>query len=542
MYMRYSSAEDMGSKVFADFEERDKIRMIRKRMQEFFSLQELEKSGVVSQMYPVHHYAQKDAFEKANWSKLSVCSWLSWPGGEDIDDVRGYFGEEVAFFFHWVNFYTRWMMVPGLIGFPLFFRRFLLPLDQQRYCQIGFCLMMIMWAALFTSKYTERSNIKILQWGMQNYDQVASVRKEFDKGYRGTKKELVQNSTHWILAVVFMVETVLAVAAINRFRIAAAELEEGDMLMGLPGPLAVKAGKYMITANIKFVDICWAKMSPLLTGKENWRTDQQMKNAMVTKLFMVKFVVYYYPFYYIAFLKEHIEGCEEGGPRGCLPMLVENLVIFFVTHTCTSAANLVVPMVLTRMKIRSEIKGALDKDKNAKYTYLQQQAKCPAYVGDTQDFMELVLAMGFVMMFSVALPVMASLSLVTNLIEMKFLAYRMMNVQQRSEPRGQEGIGAWSGIIKTVSYVAVIANAGMAVFVMHPIKDLPLPQKLSVFILVEHIAFFSMFLIQGAIPLKGTIQTIIEERNGDLMDEVTGDANSKVKVQDFPPPELKAQK
>lgn len=146
------------------------------------------------------------------------------------------------------------------------------------------------------------------------------------------------------------------------------------------------------------------------------------------------------------------------------------------------------------------------------------------------------------MMFSVALPVMASLSLVTNLIEMKFLAYRMMNVQQRSEPRGQEGIGAWSGIIKTVSYVAVIANAGMAVFVMHPIKDLPLPQKLSVFILVEHIAFFSMFLIQGAIPLKGTIQTIIEERNGDLMDEVTGDANSKVKVQDFPPPELKAQK
>merc|ERR1712166_445251 len=398
--------------------------------------------------------------------------------------------------------------------------------------------MMIMWSALFTSKYTQRSNLKVLQWGMQNYDQVASIRKEFDPTYRFTKKETVQNSIHWILAIVFMIETVAAVAAINSFRVQAASLEEGETLMGLPGPLCITVGKYMITANIKFVDIAWAKMSPFLTGKENWRTDQQMKNAMVQKLFLVKFVLYYYPFYYIAFVMDHVEGCAEGGKRGCLPMLVENLVIFFITHTCTAFANLVVPSVMTYMKVRSEIKAAKDP---SKYTYLQQQSKCPPYVGDTQDFMELVLSLGFVMMFSVALPVMASLSLVTNLIEMKFLAYRMMNVQQRSEPRGQEGIGAWAGIIKTVSYVAVMANAGMAVFVMHPIKDLILWKKLSVFVVVEHIAFFSMAVIQGSIPDQSAEQSVIEERNGDLMDEVTGDADSKVEVKTTDLPKLGAK-
>jgi len=392
---------------------------------------------------------------------------------------------------------------------------------------------------LFTSKYTERSNLKILSWGMQNYDQVASVRKEFNAKKRGSKLETLQNSTHWILAVIFMVETVAAVAAINQFRGAAAALEEDELIMGLPAPMAVKAGKYMITANIKMVDFLWAKMSPLLTGKENWRTDQQLKNAMVTKLFMVKFVVYYYPFYYIAFLKEHIEGCEEGGPRGCLPMLVENLCIFFGTHVCTTAANLVVPMVLTRIKIKKEVMDAVKNNPSAPtYTYLQQQAKCPPYVGDTQDFMELVLALGFVMMFSVALPVMATLSLVTNLMEMKFLAYRMMNVQQRAEPRGQEGIGAWAGIIKTVSYVAVIANAGMAVFVMHPIKDKKLEAKLAIFILIEHIAFGVIFIIQSAMPLKGTIQVVIEERNDDLADEVAGDVDSKIEVATTKEPNL----
>ena len=193
------------------------------------------------------------------------------------------------------------------------------------------------------------------------------------------------------------------------------------------------------------------------------------------------------------------------------------------------------------MSIRTEIKKALDKDPKATYKYLQQQAKCPAYPGDTKDFMELVLALGFVMMFSVALPVMASLSLIANLIEMKFLAYRMMNVQQRAEPRGQEGIGAWAGIIRVVSYVAVIANSGMAVFVMHPIKDRPLVQKLAIFVLVEHIAFFSMFLIQAAIPIKGTLQTVIEERNVDLIDEIRGDLDTRIVVEVTDAPNLKAK-
>lgn len=176
------------------------------------------------------------------------------------------------------------------------------------------------------------------------------------------------------------------------------------------------------------------------------------------------------------------------------------------------------------------------------YTYLQAQAKCPPYLSDTDDFMDLVLAMGFVMMFSVALPVMATLSLLSNLIELKFLAFRMMNVMQRSEPRGQEGIGAWEGIIRIVSYVAVIANAGMACFVMHPIKDKPLAARLAIFIVVEHVAYGTMFVVQSAIPNKGMLQTSIEERNDDLADEVSGDVNSLLEVTKTTEPDLKLNK
>ena len=92
--------------------------------------------------------------------------------------------------------------------------------------------------------------------------------------------------------------------------------------------------------------------------------------------------------------------------------------------------------------------------------------------------MELILSLGFVMMFSVVLPVMTMLALVSNMLEIRLLGYRMANVMQRAEPRGQEGVGAWSGIVQVISTFAVICNVGLAVFAMHPLKDFDLTVKL----------------------------------------------------------------
>merc|ERR1719198_464628 len=104
------------------------------------------------------------------------------------------------------------------------------------------------------------------------------------------------------------------------------------------------------------------------------------------------------------------------------------------------------PIVQIRWKIRREIEVAEAKFPGKTYSYLEAQAKCPPYAGDTDDFMELVLSLGFVMMFSVIMPLMALLALLSNLLEMRLLAYRMTNVNQRPAPRGQEGIGAWQSI------------------------------------------------------------------------------------------------
>jgi len=398
-------------------------------------------------------------------------------------------------------------------------------LITQRYIQMAFAFVMVLWSAFYTAYFTQQCNLKCQQWGMMNFGRVAQERKQFKKEKRGTWFETIQNQSHWWLAVVMMVQTVGAVACISEFRGKALEAEREDkMIHGMSGKYANHLGKTLITVNIKVVDAFWKAVSPMLSANENWRTSQEAKDAMVSKLFVVKFVIYYYPFFYLAFMKEHIEGCG-GSPTGCIDELVENLKIFFITHIVTTAINIAVPIVMTYVAIKGEQSKA--KEGHA-YTYIQAQGKCPEYPGDTDDFMELILSLGFLMMFSVVLPVMAFLSLLSNLVELRLLGFRMINVSRRAPPTGQEGIGAWASIIKVVSIVGVMVNAGMAVFAMHPLKDLPLKQKVAIFLAVENILLLLVGMIWSSIPPKSLAHEEAEARDNSMLDEIMGDSSKPV--------------
>jgi hypothetical protein len=245
----------------------------------------------------------------------------------------------------------------------------------------------------------------------------------------------------------------------------------------------------------------------------------------------VKFIIYYYPFFYVAFIKEHIEGC----PKGCPEELQENLVVFFITDIVTSIAGVLVPLLMTMRTVKSEISAAAEAAKkhgsSKRYSYLQAQAKCPNYEGDTDDFMELILSMGFIMMFSVELPVMTVLALVTNLVKVRLLAYRFAYLTQRTEPNGQEGIGAWATIVEIVSVVGVVCNAGLMVFELEPMKSLDGAKKLALFIGIEHLMLVVQRVIVSARPPKTLSQTLVEETNADLVDDIHGDEDKPVRLE-----------
>ena len=94
--------------------------------------------------------------------------------------------------------------------------------------------------------------------------------------------------------------------------------------------------------------------------------------SLVFKVVSVKFFNAMYPFLYVAFAKEYIEGCKT--PDGsCVFALETCMTMFFVVHVGMAMALTFKRIVTTRMKVRQEMKRP-GIDPNT-YTYLQLQAK-----------------------------------------------------------------------------------------------------------------------------------------------------------------------
>merc|ERR1712014_239011 len=150
------------------------------------------------------------------------------------------------------------------------------------------------------------------------------------------------------------------------------------------------------------------------------------------------------------------------------------------------------------------------------------------YLDDTDDFMELIFSLAFVMMFSAALPVMAWLAFVCNVVEMKLLAWRMVYVNQRPVPLGQHGIGIWSDITKAICILSIITNVGLVVFAMHPVEDLDRTTKLMIFIIAQNVAMGFKHLIQCCYNDRGVNLVRIDEVNEQIIDTLLGGQDEQI--------------
>merc|ERR1719420_50206 len=99
-----------------------------------------------------------------------------------------------------------------------------------------------------------------------------------------------------------------------------------------------------------------------------------------------------------------------------------------MTHLVMAFVNLVKQIVMTKKTIWMEMhKPGVDPEA---YTYLQVQAKCQSFEAKDliQDFMDLTVQFALVTCFSVVLPVLTLLALVSNMVEYRLVAYRQLCV------------------------------------------------------------------------------------------------------------------
>jgi len=213
-----------------------------------------------------------------------------------------------------------------------------------------------------------------------------------------------------------------------------------------------------------------------------------------------------------------IHGCfpassahsRDGSVTNCYWILRQELFLFFIVHMVYTIAFLVIPMVKVKVEVLCELRRAEKLNKEGvlrlgQYSWLQFQAKCPAYEylswggSRVEDFLECAIGFALITCFGIVFPPLAALGFFGNLVEYRLLAYRMTHVTCRPFPRGASGIGVWMFVFETISGVAIVVNVLLVSFFMYPIKGQPY-QQLVLFILLEHLLLGIRSLIDVAIP------------------------------------------
>lgn len=92
------------------------------------------------------------------------------------------------------------------------------------------------------------------------------------------------------------------------------------------------------------------------------------------------------------------------------------------------------------------------------------EAHLGAYTSTIEDYGELVLQFGYLVLFGLAFPPAAIVALVNNLIEGRTDAYKILALSQRVNADDAADIGAWYSILEFLNVMSVLANAGLVVF------------------------------------------------------------------------------
>jgi hypothetical protein len=242
----------------------------------------------------------------------------------------------------------------------------------------------------------------------------------------------------------------------------------------------------------------YGKVAITLVDLENWRTDTQYEDSLISKLFLFQMVNNFSSFIYLAFIKSKVDGC----PGGCMVFLTTNLVIIFTTKVVVgNTMEVLLPWLKTKMAMKANLKGVdgatADSLSQAEREYVLPQYRLTELVA---DFTELAVQFGYTTLFVTAFPLTPAMALGSNMLEVKSDALKMLNFYQRPIPQGAEDIGVWESCFQIIAALSVGSNAALMAFVTSSFSALPADQHVWLFITYQYIVFGIQTAMKAMIP------------------------------------------
>jgi len=300
---------------------------------------------------------------------------------QPIGKIRLYFGEKIALYFAWLEFYTKMLVIPACAGLAIYILD-IINIAGARYQKIIFAALIVVWSTLFTEFWKRKSSLYSLTWGVSNSDINALPRTQFIGVKRlnpvdnspqiwDTSPAMARRRRLISYIVVFLMVLIVIIALGGLFILKHLSLKIEDKSTQMYATYGVSI---LNAVQIAVLNTIYRMVATWLNIWENHRTDIQYENSLITKVFLFQFCNSFASFIYIAFIKHHFgDRCVDDN---CLGELRSQLAILFIIRIVVgNITELLIPFAAYKYRLYSEnsnsSKEGLDKKSNFSEAELQ---------------------------------------------------------------------------------------------------------------------------------------------------------------------------
>ena len=453
---------------------------------------------LISSIFPLH--------DEETVQKL-LKSWIFTPlSSQPLDDVRGYFGEEIALYFGFLGSYTRWLVVPAVLGVALFlYQREVEGYDNLPTC--AYAIFLSLWATNFFEFWKRREFKYAFRWEVHDASVFDEEREEYKRKSvlvfdEDTKTEryvyspLKRMAAQAFSFVACLAEMCLAAACMVYFLNLANYAQEHWTTPEWSSDPLYRYAKHAPMIGYSFVLSTFSTLNKLLARKltdmEVHRTEEDVKNAFVFKLVGLQFVNFYLALFYTAFAVNDLTKLHR---RLAILLSFQQIV--------GQVVEVGVPLMKAAVRTASGLKNEESNIGESAFV----QSKKESYGGVFGDYLELWVQFGQVTLFASIFPLAGLLALANNIVEIRSDGFKLLRASKRALPTTAASIGSWIDVFEFLGFVAVATNVALiGVSFSHSergeelLSEFSPTQRVLLLVAVEHFVFVLKGAISNLIP------------------------------------------
>ncbi|XP_052865159.1 anoctamin-8 [Anopheles cruzii] len=460
--------------------------------------------GLITQVFPLHETTALQHLQ-SSWVRKIFAP-------QPLDDIATYFGVKVALYFAWLGHYTCALCVPAVLGTILYAGLWGRGQTAQDIGHVIFSLFNVAWASLYLEAWRRYSVELAFRWGtLSTPPELLEPPRPLYKGpleeSSVTGRLEPREAPAWqrrafrylvsfpIIALCLVLVFVVMFLMLRLQDWWDAKLPE----QGVFSCLSV-IPKVLLAGAITLMDEAYYKLAVWLNDRENYRLQSKYENHLIAKVALFQFVNSFLSLFYIAFylrdqdkLKEQLAGLLIsrqiiGNLReSAWPYLVEQwrlAKLSFKMWGALSPTQEMPPAIGTTSSSAvstSTTAGASGTDSkplgDGKGTASEYAAPSSTpkrsigqaeiesslykYDGTFSDHLEMLVQMGYVVLFSAAFPLAGLCALANNLLEIRSDAFKLAHVHQRPFGQRVANIGTWQNALGMLGLAAVIVNCAL---------------------------------------------------------------------------------